>query len=62
MRRTENRENNEKIYSSPKSEDTTNKKKEKGDNLDRNITFDDLGRPIKVSHVKPEKLPCVAGY
>jgi len=61
-RKEENKENNAKAYSSPKSEDTTNKKKEKGDGFDRNVTFDDQGRPIKVSQVKTEKLPSVAGY
>lgn len=61
-RKEENKENNAKAYSSPKSEDTTNKKKEKGDGCDRNVTFDDQGRPIKVSQVKTEKLPSVAGY
>ena len=41
-RKEENQENNLKAYSSPKSEDTSNnKKKEKGDAFDRNITFDD---------------------
>jgi len=53
---------NAKAYSSPKSEDTINKKKERGEGIDRNITFDDRGRAIKVSQVKTEKLPCVAGY
>ena len=62
VRKAENRENNDKAYASPKSEDTTNKKKEKSDHYDRNVTFDDQGRPIKVSHVKTEKLPSVAGY
>ena len=41
-RKEENQENNLKAYSSPKSEDTSNnKKKEKGDAFERNITFDD---------------------
>ena len=41
-RKEENQENNLKAYSSPKSEDTSNnKKKERGDAFERNITFDD---------------------